>query len=209
MCFGELVTCTLEACVVECATGFEESQECRDCVFNSCEQPTGVFDFPECSGTPRVEPADLSACTRPYVSLIDGISDPLFFSLVGVGGIILIVGGYYGGKYLWQDDEVDSIADAEDKRMNTYVSPGSSYPAGAFANSPPPMSAGSSTPRDSLFSAPKLFGSKTQLTPPPQQIIINGEVFTEEPFEPLGALGEQPQSPRQRKNTDDMDIDDF
>lgn len=189
LCFGRLMDCTAEHCPIVCFQGGASSEPCRTCVTNACNKVgADHFDFPNCSRTSHVDPSDLTNCTAPPTTIIPGLDDEVFFSIVGAGGVVAVAGLFGIGKYGCRDsDDLDStFDDAEIRRDIKFQPPGSSYPSasvgtGSYTKPPPPLAT-----QQSSSSIPQLFGSARNLNTSspggagPAKIIINGEVYKED-----------------------------
>lgn len=192
-CFGRLVDCTAEICPVACFQGGAGSEACRTCVTNACNKIGATFfEFPNCTRTSFINPDDLSNCTAPPTTIIPGLEDEAFFSIVGAGGVVVLAGLFGIGRYGCRDsDDLDStFDDAEIRRDIKFHPPGSSYPAGSvrtgsYTQPPPPLAT-----QQSSASIPQLFGSGRNLSTggaqgttggtDPAKIIVNGVVYEED-----------------------------
>lgn len=185
------MTCTSTQCVSACLGGGSDSFQCENCVQANCYNPAGTFDFSNCSRTVQVDPSNIEECTRPDpATIIPGLDDAAFFGIVAAAGIIVLVGtGLVSRYYLCKDNDIETLYDDEDNQKLQYNPPGSSYPAGKFMKpSPPPFSS----------AAPPLFGAASYQSSGPTQIIVNGEVYNEEPL-----------FPNQSQRKEDIDMVDF
>ena len=190
-CFGRLVDCTAEICALVCFQGGAGSEVCRTCVTNACNKiGATLFEFPNCSRTAHVNPADLSNCTAPPTTIIPGLEDDVFYGIVGAGSVVFLAGLVGIGKYGCRDsDDLDStFDDAEIRRDIKFQPPGSSYPPGAvrsgsYTQPPPPF-----LNQQSQSSIPQLFGSGRNLSTSsptgggtdPAKIIVGGVVYEED-----------------------------